>query len=258
MKSNCLTLASLLLAGGALLFAAPASAQSPPHPGHPPSGHGGAPGRGAPRFTFNHHDFGHFSPAERASWTGGNWNHGWHNGRYGWWWFAGGAWYFYDAPVYPYPGYVSDYYVDEDAYGPGAPGQFWYYCAGPPGYYPYVQTCSSPWQPVPATPPPQGYGPPPGYQGGPYGQPPPGYQQQGPGPGDQPPPGYQGPQNGPGPGDQPPPGYQGPDNGPGPNDLPPPGYPPGPGNQPPSGYQGPGAPPSPPPPNGYNGPNGPN
>ena len=36
-------------------------------------------------------------------WRGGAWRHAWFNGRYGWWWLVGGAWYFYTAPVYPYP-----------------------------------------------------------------------------------------------------------------------------------------------------------
>ena len=220
-------------------------------------GHGGPSGghpgfHGSAHFAFTHHDFAHFSPGEHGAWTGGHWHHGWHSGRLGWWWFAGGAWYFYDAPVYPYPGYVSDYYVEDY----GAPGQYWYYCPSPAGYYPYVQRCSAPWQPVPPSPPP-GYGPtaadnggpPPGYQGqgpgyqdqGPSDQPPPGYQAQG--PGDQPPPGYQAQ----GPGDQPPPGYQGQ----GPGDQPPPGdQDQGPGDQPPSGPGGP-----PPPPSGPSGSN---
>ena len=30
----------------------------------------------------------------------------------------------------------------------------WYYCDNPRGYYPYVQNCSTAWQPVPANPPP--------------------------------------------------------------------------------------------------------
>jgi hypothetical protein len=230
MNSKRLACAALLLAGSSLLLATPGLAQSPPSHGWHGSPHGGSPGGhpgGTPHFTFAHRDFGHFSPAEHARWVGGNWNHGWHNGRFGWWWFAGGAWYFYNSPIYPYPGYVSDDYVDADDYGP--PGQTWYYCQNPPGYYPYVQTCRIPWQPVPASPPPPaagygpppgaGYGPPPGASGGP--------------PDDQPPPGYQGP----GPGDQPPPGYQGP----GPGDQPPPGYPPGyPSNGPQAGSQGPG------------------
>lgn len=272
MKAKFLGVAAALLAGCALVGSGPALAQSPPHDdGHPSSPHGtstgghpsgyrgapyaGRPGgyRGAPHYAFAHRDFGHFTPAERQSWTGGRWAHAWHNGRYGWWWFAGGAWYFYDAPIYPYPGYVSDYYVDDDSGGYEPP--MWYYCGNPPGYYPYVQSCGMPWQPVPAqtTPPPQygpGSGPPPGYGPGPGpgGQPPPGYQDQygAPGPSNQPPPGYQGQ----GPNDQPPPGYQ---QGPGPNGQPPPGYPPGYPGAPPQGQ--------PPPPQGdqppqgsYNGP----
>ncbi len=202
MKTTRLALAVLLLAGSSLLLTTPTFA-------NPPDGHSwGAPG-GHRSFHFTHRDSGHFSPLEHTTWIGGSWSHSWHNGRYGWWWFAGGIWYFYDAPIYPYPGYVSDYYVDQYAYGPGPN---WYYCSNPPGYYPYVRACGVPWQPVPATAPPPpgpGYGPPPGpNSNGP--------------PNDQPPPGYQGPDNGPGPGDQPPPGYQGPDNGAGPGYPPPP------------------------------------
>lgn len=226
MNSKRLTCAALLLAGSSLLLATPGLAQTPPH-SHP-SFHGGPPGGHpghAPHFAFAHRDFGHFTPFERSSWIGGRWNHGWHNGRFGWWWFAGGAWYFYGAPIYPYPGYVSDDYVDADD---SAPGQTWYYCQSPPGYYPYVQSCRIPWQPVPASPPPPaaGYGPPPG---GGYGPPP---DAAGGPPDDQPPPGYQ--SEGPGyPPNGPPPGYQGP----GPDDQPPPGYPP---NGPQTGSQGPG------------------
>jgi hypothetical protein len=261
MKPNRLSFAAMLLAGSALLGSAPAFAQSPP----PHSGHGAPRGGSSSHFTFAHRDFGHFSPAERQNWTGGRWNRSWHNGRFGWWWLAGGAWYFYDVPVYPYPGYVSDYYADDDS-GPANPGgPAWYYCQNPPGYYPYVQTCAVPWQPVPAGGP-GGYGPSPGASNGPP-APEPGYAEEpnnnpGPPPGyQQGPPGYQGPPAGPPPDgqdqgdDQPPPGYQGP--------L---GYPPGgspPQNQ--GGDQPPGYPPGPPPgsqppppdgpPNGYNGPN---
>jgi hypothetical protein len=207
-----------LLAGSALCLSGPSFAQM----GHSHASHGGPPAGSAPHWsgaagyrgphvTFAAHtDFAHFSPSQHAAWVGGHWNHGWHNGHFGWWWFAGGAWFFYDAPIYPYPGYVADEYVDDysDDYDGG---QYWYYCQNPAGYYPYVQRCGNPWQPVPPTPPPPGgYGPPPGYQQGPGDQgPPPGYQQ---GPGDQgPPPGYQGPPPG-GPGDQGPP--PGPGNGP--------------------------------------------
>ena len=173
-----------------------------------------------------HAPFARFTPAERAAWTRGRWFHRSWNGRFGWWWFAGGAWFWYAAPAYPYPTVVSDYYYEEPEYS--APG--WWYCYNPPGYYPYVPYCYGAWQPVPA----QGYGDeeygqdqgPPPDQSQSYGNeqgPPPGYDQG-------PPPGYdQGPPNG---YDQgPPPGY---DQGPPQYDQgPPPGYsqqPPPPGN----------------------------
>jgi len=80
-----------------------------------------------------------------GAWRGGNWYHGWHGGVYGWWWAVPGYdWYAYDAPVYPYPAYPV-------APAP-APTGYWYYCANPPGYYPYVQQCAGPWQPVPPSP----------------------------------------------------------------------------------------------------------
>ena len=76
--------------------------------------------------------------------------HGRHDGRVGWWWVVGGVWYFYPAPVYPFP----------DPYVPPAPPpvvitpppQF-YLCESPRGYYPYVPSCPGGWRVVPATPP---------------------------------------------------------------------------------------------------------
>jgi hypothetical protein len=61
------------------------------------------------------------------------------------------------VPVYP-PGYAPGY----------APSsvQYWYFCAAANAYYPYVPSCPSGWQAVPATPPPPAtlpsapYGPP--------------------------------------------------------------------------------------------------
>jgi hypothetical protein len=101
---------------------------------------------------FSHHDFAHFSPREQAEWRGGRWNHGFHDGRNGWWWSVGGIWYFYDAPVYPYPLFVADYYWDAQpavapAYAPG----YWYWCSAAGAYYPYVQSCPVPWMPVAPT-----------------------------------------------------------------------------------------------------------
>ena len=82
-------------------------------------------------------------------WRGGHWFHGWYGGRFGWYWYVPGYdWYaYYDAPVYPYPAYPY-------AGGPAPTPNVWYYCLSPPGYYPYVQQCAGPWQPVPAGAPP--------------------------------------------------------------------------------------------------------
>jgi hypothetical protein len=111
-------------------------------------------------------------------WRGGRWVHDFHDGRLGWWWFAGGMWYFYNAPVYPYPDpYVpsavivqqppAQVYIEQGqpaapaapqaappapAAAPQAAPQYWYYCKNPQGYYPYVNQCPVPWQQVPATP----------------------------------------------------------------------------------------------------------
>jgi hypothetical protein len=123
---------------------------------HGPVGPG--PVRGPANFhRFEGRDFAHFSPADQAMWRGGGWRHEFHNGRWGWWWFVGGAWYFYDQPIYPYPVYVSDVVyeepVDEEqaevpmdpAAVPQPTGNVYYYCPGV-GYYPQVPTCSVPFQ----------------------------------------------------------------------------------------------------------------
>ncbi len=96
------------------------------------------------------------------TWRNGYWYHGWYGGRWGWWWLAGGLWFWYPAPVYPYP----DPYVPGSATvadttpspPPAAPAraptvQYWYHCAAPKGYYPYVSKCPGGWTKVPATPP---------------------------------------------------------------------------------------------------------
>lgn len=100
-------------------------------------------------------------------WRGGHWHHGRHAGRLGWWWIAAGVWYFYPAPVYPYP----DPYVPPVVVSPPVivapqttvpapapapaqpPAQYWYYCDSAKGYYPYVPNCPEPWRQVPAQPP---------------------------------------------------------------------------------------------------------
>ena len=120
-------------------------------------------------------DIRHFDRHDARHWRSGAWRHGWHSGRVGWWWVAGGMWYFYPQPVYPYPDpYRPPLVVVEPAPQPpvvvqmpppmpAAPQgpieavqpatQFWYYCEPSRAYYPYVASCPSGWKTVPATPP---------------------------------------------------------------------------------------------------------
>ncbi len=98
-------------------------------------------------------DIHRFHEHDLKVWRGGHWYRGRHAGRHGWWWVVGGVWYFYSAPVYPYP----DPYQPPVVVVPPAPTpapRYWYYCTNPPGYYPYVPQCGSAWQRVPANPPP--------------------------------------------------------------------------------------------------------
>ena len=50
-----------------------------------------------------HGDIHHFHEHDWGVWRTGHWFHGPHSGRMGWWWIAGGTYYFYPTPVYPYP-----------------------------------------------------------------------------------------------------------------------------------------------------------
>jgi hypothetical protein len=89
---------------------------------------------------FHHEDFGR--------WRGGRWFHGDHFGRVGWWWIVDGSWFFYPAPVYPYPDpYIPPSVVAEVPPPQPAP-QYWYYCPSANGYYPYVMSCPEGWTPV--------------------------------------------------------------------------------------------------------------
>ena len=100
-----------------------------------------------------------------AAWRGGRWGREWHDGRYGWWWNTGGAWYFYDEPVYPYPLVVSPTIVGvpvaeaEPEPPPQAapvalppPNRSLYYCSNPAGYYPAVPSCPGGFRPAAGTP----------------------------------------------------------------------------------------------------------
>lgn len=125
-----------------MMAASPASAQF-----HDGRGGPGPEWRGAPHNEWRGPHPYHGPEIDR--WHGGNWWHGPHGGRDGWWWIVGGVWYWYPAPVYPYP----DPYLPPGVVA-AAPGmQYYYYCPNPPGYYPAVPACPSPWQMVAATPP---------------------------------------------------------------------------------------------------------
>lgn len=128
-----------------------AGPMSGPHGGGMPAH--GAPGHAPMHYVFRGRDVRHFDHVELEHWRGGEWRHEWYHGRYGWWWHVGDVWYFYDQPVYPFPYTVSPIIIEDRppvVYSPPpamAP-QYWYYCDNPPGYYPYVGTCSVPFRPV--------------------------------------------------------------------------------------------------------------
>ncbi len=83
-------------------------------------------------------------------WHRGHWIHSRHLGRLGWWWVIGGAWYFYPAPIYPYP--EPPLVVVTPPPPALIPPQYYYYCPYPPGYYPGLPACPMGWQLVPAAP----------------------------------------------------------------------------------------------------------
>jgi hypothetical protein len=129
---------ALILALAGLLtpaFAASSFAQD--HWDHGPHG-----GHGDPHWGGNIHAFGDH---DLAYWHSGHWFHGVHGGRNGWWWQVGAGWYFYPAPIYPYP----DPFVPPVVVAVAPAAHFWYYCNHPHGYYPYVPACRVPWQAVP-------------------------------------------------------------------------------------------------------------
>ena len=102
-----------------------------------------------------HGDIHRFHEHDWGVWHGGHWFHGPHNGRMGWWWIAGGTFYFYPAPVYPYPSPWEPppvALVSPLADTPPPQTQYWYFCPASNSYYPYVATCPGGWQQVPATP----------------------------------------------------------------------------------------------------------
>ena len=73
-------------------------------------------------------------------------------------WYGAGYYPYY--PYYPYPYYPAYYpapvvqqpttYVEQPApqAQPQAPTGYWYYCADPGAYYPYIKECPAGWQRV--------------------------------------------------------------------------------------------------------------
>jgi hypothetical protein len=138
-RGHVLAATTALVAGLALL---PSSAQTP-HARRP-----------APNW---HGDIARFHEHDWALWRGGRWAHERHDGRIGWWWVVGGAWYFYPRPVYPYPSPWNPPPVEIAP--PQAPEllppptSYWHFCEGSKTYYPYVANCPGGWTRVPAIPP---------------------------------------------------------------------------------------------------------
>ncbi len=129
-------LTSLLLVAGTVLALVPQSAMAE-HGRREPHRWGG--------------DIHRFHERDLHTWRGGRWHRGHHEGRLGWWWIVGPTWYYYAAPVYPYPDpYTPPTVVVETVQAvPTAPAvQRYWYCTNPQGYFPYVPLCYDAWQRV--------------------------------------------------------------------------------------------------------------
>jgi hypothetical protein len=107
--------------------AVPAPRAVPGHPG-PAVGRGPQDARVA-RGALPARNYGGHAYRGRVAWEGGRWHHEVRNGRDGWWWDVGGAWYYYPQPMEGPPTYISEDFVD-DVGGPVA-GAY----APPPGAY---------------------------------------------------------------------------------------------------------------------------
>ncbi|KUR74645.1 hypothetical protein [Novosphingobium sp. FSW06-99] len=126
---------------------APGGFRDPARPSGPDAARGMAHGP-----EFHGRAFGSLSADERAHWAGGEWRHVMHGGVYGWWWFLDDDWYFYPDAIYPYPTYIAPLLSVQETPEPPPQTPYWYYCANPVGYYPYVPACPIGWQTVPAVP----------------------------------------------------------------------------------------------------------
>jgi hypothetical protein len=170
-----------LLAGTALLLAAPAYAGHGGHGGG--GGHMGGGGHGGGGGHWGGGGGGHWGGGGghwggghggyHGGYHGGHYGHGYHGGHYGYgyggWWpgiaLSFGYPYGYGYPYYGDSYYGSGYY-DSGYYDSGYGGgdyynqtNYWYRCADPDGYYPYVRVCRSNWLLETPSVPPVAHGP---------------------------------------------------------------------------------------------------
>ena len=129
--------------------------------------------QGGGRPAWGHPGPGYWGPARgwgwRAGWGwgwGSPWGWGW-GSAWGWGWGSGWGWgvspsFTVVLPVAASGGWSSSGFPLDDGLPYTAmpqsefaapvvapnPPSYWFYCAEPAGYYPYVQTCSKPWIPV--------------------------------------------------------------------------------------------------------------
>ncbi|MBU6468225.1 MAG: hypothetical protein KGN31_06780 [Betaproteobacteria bacterium] len=122
---------------------------------------------------FHDRDVHLFYPRELHRWRRGRWVQAIRGGVNGWWWVIGPRWYYYPAPVYPYPLMVSERVVfiqsappvvavppsppvspqGTTVVAPAAAPQVRYFCSSLNGYYPQVPQCPEPWRSVNPIPP---------------------------------------------------------------------------------------------------------
>lgn len=135
----------LAIAMSLLLSFAAAQVWASAGAGHAGGGHGGG---GGGHGGGGHGGGGHISAGHGGGHHGGG-HFGGHVGV-----FVGPAFgYYYPPPYYyPYPPVVAapspPVYIERNDPQPGAQAYYWYYCANPEGYYPYVKECSGGWQQV--------------------------------------------------------------------------------------------------------------
>jgi hypothetical protein len=100
------------------------------------SGQGAGQGQGAhvARGALPARKYGGQTYRGRVAWEGGRWHHEIRDGRDGWWWDVGGAWYYYSEPMEGPPTYISEEFVD-DVGGPYRPPVAGAYPPPPPGAY---------------------------------------------------------------------------------------------------------------------------